>query len=163
MTTKAPFLRPPMYAFRFELAFDPEPFKRPKGETVGSFAECTGLEATMEPKVIKAGGNNYGGKQLAGPVTFATVVLRRGISRGGQLFKWFHRVASGDYGHRCGVTITVFPPDGDSEPLLWKLSRAMPVKFKAADLNARATEVGIEELHLVHEGLTLELGKGGGK
>jgi hypothetical protein len=29
------------------------------------------------------------------------------------------------------------------------------VKFKAADLNARGTEVGIEELHLAHEGLTL--------
>jgi hypothetical protein len=29
------------------------------------------------------------------------------------------------------------------------------VKFKAADLNAKNTEVGIEELHLAHEGLTL--------
>jgi hypothetical protein len=29
----------------------------------------------------------------------------------------------------------------------------MPVKFKFADLNAKGTEVGIEELHLVHEGL----------
>jgi phage tail-like protein len=161
--TKPPILRPPLHIFKFELAFDPEPFKRPIGENVASFAECTGLEATMEPKVIKAGGNNYGAKQLAGPVTFATVILRRGVSRGGQLFKWFHRVASGDYGYRWGVTIKVLPPDGDSEPLVWKLSRAMPVKFKAADLNARATEVGIEELHLVHEGLTFELGEGGGK
>ena len=29
----------------------------------------------------------------------------------------------------------------------------MPVKFKFADLNARGMDVGIEELHLVHEGL----------
>jgi len=39
--------------------------------------------------------------------------------------------------------------------LTWHLNRAMPVKFKAADLNAKSTEVGIEELHLVHEGLSM--------
>ena len=31
----------------------------------------------------------------------------------------------------------------------------MPVKFKAADLNAKGSEIGIEELHLAHEGLVL--------
>jgi hypothetical protein len=31
----------------------------------------------------------------------------------------------------------------------------MPVKFKAADLNAKGTDIGIEELHLAHEGLRL--------
>ena len=37
----------------------------------------------------------------------------------------------------------------------WALRRALPVKFKAADLDARGTEIGIEELHLAHEGLVL--------
>jgi hypothetical protein len=32
----------------------------------------------------------------------------------------------------------------------------MPVKFRAGDLSARATDVAIEELHLVHEGLRME-------
>ena len=40
--------------------------------------------------------------------------------------------------------------------LVWVVERALPVKFKAADLNARGGEVGIEELHLAHEGLRLE-------
>ena len=40
--------------------------------------------------------------------------------------------------------------------LTWTLENAMPVKFKAGDLNARGTEVAIEELHLVHEGLKVE-------
>jgi hypothetical protein len=29
------------------------------------------------------------------------------------------------------------------------------VKFKATDLNAKGSEIGIEELHLAHEGLRL--------
>src|SRR5262245_38921122 len=46
----------------------------------GAFSEVSGLEATMEPKAIKEGGRNYGVNQRAGPVTFATVVLKRGIA-----------------------------------------------------------------------------------
>jgi phage tail-like protein len=38
--------------------------------------------------------------------------------------------------------------------IAWQLARAMPIKFKFADLNAKGTEIGIEELHLVHEGLS---------
>jgi phage tail-like protein len=46
--------------------------------------------------------------------------------------------------------------DAAGDPVVtWGLERAMPVKFKAADLNARGTEIGIEELHLAHEGLKL--------
>jgi phage tail-like protein len=37
----------------------------------------------------------------------------------------------------------------------WHLDRALPVKFKSSDLNARGAEIAIEELHLVHEGLKL--------
>jgi phage tail-like protein len=118
----------------------------------GAFAECTGLEATMEPKTIKEGGRNYGAAQRAGQTTFATVVLKRGI---GQTDLWtiFNTVATGTFAPRLKVTITLFNQDG-SGALAWQLDRAMPVKYKFADLNARGAEVGIEELHLVHEGLT---------
>ena len=50
------------------------------------------------------------------------------------------------------MTINVFDLDGTAVRA-WQLQRAMPVKFKFADLNARGAEVGIEELHLSHEGL----------
>ena len=118
----------------------------------GAFAECTGLEATMEAKAIKEGGRNYGAAQRAGQTTFATVVLKRGIGQA-DLWTIFNTVASGGFAPRLKVTITVFAPDGKGV-LAWVLDRAMPVKFKFADLNARGTEIGIEELHLVHEGLS---------
>lgn len=152
--------------FRFEVYLDAAPLSGGSGGSApadGAFAECTGLEATMEPKVIKAGGVNWGPIQRVGQVSFATVVLKRGISRRGQLYQWFYRVASGDYGYRCRVQITLKGPaqagSTASEPVMtWTLNKALPVKFKAADFNAKATEVGIEELHLVHEGLSFRLG-----
>ncbi len=51
----------PIHVFRFHVEFMETLLgsnKSPKDIILchGAFAECTGLEATMEPKVIKAGG-----------------------------------------------------------------------------------------------------------
>jgi len=153
----------PLFTFRFEVTLELASLDGSSGAVpiTGSFSECTGLEATMEQKVIKEGGHNYGAVQRAGPVSFATVVLKRGISKDGALAGWFMRVAGGAYAERATVLITLKGPPSDEggeprEVLTYKLENALPVKFKAADFNARASDIGIEELHLVHEGLTLE-------
>jgi phage tail-like protein len=147
---------PPLQVFRFEISF-----KR-AGDTPGgpvqlcsgAFSECTGLEATMEPKIIKSGGANYGPAQRAGQVSFATVVLRRGMTRTRDLWNWFQTVGGGAYAYRLSAEIAMQNQAGEIV-LTWGLDNCLPVKFKAADLNAKGTEVGIEELHLAHEGLRL--------
>jgi phage tail-like protein len=121
----------------------------------GAFAECTGLEATHEPKVIREGGFNYGVHQRAGTTTFATVILRRGITANDHLWRWFEQTTqAGGYAQRLDVEIEHLDLDG-TRVRAWQLRRAMPVKFKSGDLNARSGEVAIEELHLAHEGLSL--------
>ena len=159
----------PFPLFRFHVEF-----RRQRDNDVelahGAFSDCTGLEATMEPKVVKAGGSNFGAYQLPGQVTFATVILKRGITTSRDLWRWFSHVNElGKYAFRLDVKITVLgdtemaPPPGEptssakastTPRLTIQLFRALPVKFKSGDLNAKATEVGIEELHLAHEGLT---------
>ena len=147
----------PLHVFRFHVdfrsdsLFDDESHDR-IDVCSGAFAECTGLEATMEVKTIKEGGRNYGAAQRAGGATFATVVLKRGISSNRNLFQIFNSVSTGYFAPRLQVTINVCDLDG-SAVMAWQLDKALPVKFKFADLNAKSTEIGIEELHLVHEGL----------
>jgi phage tail-like protein len=159
----------PFHAFRFQVSFTrarlPGAGATPTGDVPlcsGAFAECSGLEATMEPKVIKVGGANYGPAQRVGPVTFATVVLKRGMTSTRDLWKWFQLVAGGAYSYRLDARITMQSSSGDAV-LTWVLDRALPVKFKAADLNAKGSEIGIEELHLAHEGLRLEMPSTGGR
>ncbi len=146
----------PIQLFRFQVDFERVGSSDKPQICQGAFSECTGLEATMEAKVIKMGGSNYGSPQRAGPVTFATVVLKRGITTTRDLWKWFSQITEqGRSAVRLNVTIAVLGPGG--EPTFTaRLSRAIPVKFKCGDLNARATEIGIEELHLAHEGLAFE-------
>jgi phage tail-like protein len=149
----------PLQVFNFQVDFKEDSLGDNGGNSVslcsGAFSECTGLEATMEPKVIKEGGRNYGAVQRAGPVTFATVILKRGMTTTRHLWRWFELVtAKGGYSYRLAAFISMYNQKGEVV-LTWKLEKAMPIKFKTADLNAKGTEVGVEELHLAHEGLTL--------
>jgi phage tail-like protein len=149
----------PLHVFRFHVDFEEDPIAPTGGHAKtplcsGAFSECTGLEATMEPKVIKEGGRNYGAAQRSGPVTFATVILKRGMTSTRDLWKWFDLVTGGKYAYRLAAIINVYDGSGEAR-MAWRLERAIPIKFKAADLNAKGTEIGVEELHLAHEGLRL--------
>ena len=145
----------PLHVFRFEATFE-QAAQAADSESVdiasAAFSEITGLEATMEPKVIKEGGRNFGAVQRVGPTTFATVVFKRGITTSGDLWSVLETVAGGSYNSRLDVTITMKAPDG-SDLYRWKIYKAMPTKFKTADFNAQSTAIGIEELHLAHEGM----------
>jgi len=147
----------PIGVFNFHVSFARDAVDGQGGaETValcqGAFSEVSGLEATMEPRAIREGGRNWGSHQRAGQVSFATVVFKRGLTRARDLWWWFQLMGSGTYAARLRADIEVRDVEG-RRVMGWTLRHAMPVKFKTADLNARGTDVGVEELHIVHEGL----------
>lgn len=155
----------PLHVFRFRVDFyGSEEGSDNRGSKVplcsGRFSQCSGLEANMEPKTIKSGGRNRGAAQRMGRVSFATVVLKRGVTASSDLWRWFDLVAGGAYAFRLDAEVVLLGPGDDPDgqgALRWKLERALPTKFKTADMDAtRGTEVGIEELHFVHEGLSLD-------
>lgn len=152
----------PFHVFRFGVEFARTSLGAAQGspEEVplckGAFAECSGLEASMEPKSIRVGGHNYGLLHRAGPVKFGTVTLRRGMTTERHLFDWFALVnKDGGYAYRLTATITMYDHAGRGL-MAWRLDNALPVKFKTADLNAASSDVAVEEVQLVHEGLHLE-------
>jgi phage tail-like protein len=144
----------PLHVFRFQVDFVSGQGRGDVRLCGGAFSEVTGLEATMEPKVIKEGGRNYGALQRMGQVTFATVVLKRGMTANRDLWRWFWLVGQGAYAFRLHARISMRDAE-NQEVLAWELDGAMPVKFKAADLNGKGSDVGIEELHIAHEGMRL--------
>lgn len=166
------------FAFHLQFVSNETPFAPAEGlsdEILGAFSDVSGLEATMEHKVVNQGGDNYGARMLAGRVTFSTVTLKRGIARSQSLWRWWSMFAGADMrndakpirANRCDVLIGLIaqqaPPSGDEgeaatpperrATIGWKLENAMPVKFRVGDLSGRGSEIAIEELHLVHEGL----------
>lgn len=167
------------FAFHVQFCARPDASFAPQGAdtptVLGSFAEISGIEASMEHKVIKEGGRNYGAVMRAGPVTFGTVILKRGVAKSQSLWRWWSMFAGADGSadarpmpaNRCDVLIGLIEPVGavrarsqDAEPTRgvavgWRLVNAMPVKFRVGDLNAKGGDVAVEEIHLVHQGLEM--------
>jgi phage tail-like protein len=159
------------FAFHVQFVDGASPFKPREGtneEILGAFSEISGLEASMEHKVLRQGGVNYGARMLAGPVSFGTVILKRGIARSQALWRWWSMFAGADMvndahplpANRCDLLIGLLAtqPSGETAStrtvaMGWKLQNAMPVKFRVGDLNAKGSDIAVEELHLVHEGL----------
>jgi len=128
----------------------------------GRFSEVTGFEASMEPHTITEGGRNWGEVQRAGKTTFATLVLKRGMTDDRGLWTWFQGVAGGGFAYRLNARVVMLGADQDTDDgtgqLRWEFANCLPIKLKAADLSATSTEIGIEELHLNHEGMRLMAG-----
>ncbi len=136
----------------------------------GYFSEVTGFEATMEPKVIGEGGHNWGEHHRSGPTKFAPLVLKRGVTDVNDLWSWFDvSTRQANYGYRLSGEIIVYGNPSvsgakvtDQAVMVWKLNGVLPTKFKGPDLSATASQVAIEELHLVHQGLELKRPAPGG-
>ncbi|MFE9690610.1 phage tail protein [Micromonospora sp. NPDC005806] len=151
----------PFVAFRFEVVLDlDEPtagLASPLCEA--AFAECDGLELTMQVKTLEVGGVNDRQVHLIGPVTAGQLTLKRGMTTNLQLWDWFAR------GTRPGSVLTahgqivVWAADG-TPGLEFTLTGCLPVRMRAPGLNAAgAGGVAIEELALVYE--KLEVGAAG--
>lgn len=127
----------------------------------GEFAECDGLEMTLEPKTIREGGNNSRPIHLVGPVSHGQLTLKRGMTKNFGLWEWFEAVQRTDgHGIRASGWVAMQSahndPDARDDLAVFHLTGCMPVKLKAPALNAKDGLVAIEEMQVVYETLTRE-------
>ena len=146
------------FNFKVELTLD--------GETEplchAAFAECDGLEVSMQPKTYQEGGNNVEQIHLAGPVTYGQLSLKRGMTDSFGLWNWFDQTMhQGKYSLRARGVVTMLTSDpGDSERgnehVRFLLTRCLPIKIKAPALNAKDGGVAVEEMQIAYERLQID-------
>ncbi len=123
----------------------------------GAFAECDGLEMTMEVKTIREGGNNGQQIRLAGPLNYGQLTLKRGMTANFCLWDWFSLLQQpGKAGVRANAQVVILAPDGETERVRFDLKRCLPIKLKAPSLNAKDGLIAIEEFQLAYESLELK-------
>ncbi len=128
-----------------------------------AFAECSGLEASVEVKTIREGGNNSQPVHLIGPVSYSQLSLRRGMTDSFDLWDWFDRVLrDGEQHLRAICEVHMRSSDRTRDVAVFKLTGCLPTRIKAPALNAKDGAVAIEELQMVYELLTRVPGAGGG-
>jgi phage tail-like protein len=135
----------------------------PTGDLLGNgaFQECSGIEIEQDIGEIVQGGHNDSVVKRVGRAKFQNIVLKRGMffpagsPVDNRLWKWLQDIIRGVRPvPRFDGTIDVMDV-GDSVVATWHFRRGLPARIRGPTLNAQTGEVGIEELHIAHEGLVL--------
>jgi phage tail-like protein len=139
-------------AFNFKVRLQLEGESRAICE--GAFSEVGGLEQGIAVQTIREGGNNVRQIHLMGPVTHGQLTLKRGMTEGFDLWRWFTEV-NRRRELRAAGEIAVLSADRTRETLRFALTGCLPVKLKAPTLNATDGTLAIEEMQIAYETLDL--------
>jgi phage tail-like protein len=137
----------PFRAYNFKLEI--------QGVTEGHFTECRGLGIKRHAIAYREGGTSQVVHRLPGPVEYADITLRYGVTRSSEMWDWFMSTVKGKV-ERRNVSIVLVDTDGVTEVMRWNLVNAWPAEWRGALLDALSHEAAIESLALVFE--TLERG-----
>jgi phage tail-like protein len=146
----------PFTAFNFTVEIVPEGASAPL--VSAAFAECDGLEMTMEVKTIREGGSNDRQVRLAGPAAYGQLTLKRGMTEASfELWQWMGDSIANP-GLRAQAEVLLLAPDGVGARARVVLQRCLPVKLKVPALNAKDGAVAVEELQIAYERFTVKPG-----
>src|ERR1700674_1986488 len=125
----------PFTAFRFSVTIS-VPDVQSGALCNASFAECDGLEMTMDIKTIREGGNNGQQIRFTGPVSYGTLTLKRGMTASFALWDWLDTMLT-NVRLRADAEVVILAADGKSERVRFILKHCLPTKLKAPALNAK--------------------------
>ena len=130
------------------------------GETEGpeaGFQECSGISMSVDVIEYRNGNDKENSpRKLAGLSRVSDVTLKRGIIGSLNLYRWIDQVRNGDPAALRTVAIHLQNEDRTAIAMTWKLHRTRIVKHTSGPLNAKGTEVAIEEITLACERLEVE-------
>ena len=121
-------------------------------QSVG-FLECSGLSSETDVIEYREAGDATV-RKLPGLTKYGRIVLKRGITTNRDLWDWRQSVVSGQTQRRNGVIVLL--NEVHLPVLRWTFRNGWPAKLEGPALNAHSSDVAIESIEIVHEGLELE-------
>ena len=95
-------------------------------------------------------------RKITGLNKCTDVTLKRGLIGSLDLYQWLNQIRNGDQSAYRNVVIHLQNEDHTSVVQTWKLLRARIIKHTSGPLNAKGTDVAMEEMVLAYERLELE-------
>jgi phage tail-like protein len=130
------------------------------GQTDGpeaGFQECSPITTSVDVIEYRNGNEKENQvRKITGLNRVADVTLRRGIIGSLNLYQWLDQIRNGDPAGMRNVAIHLQNEDHTAIVMTWKLLRARIVKHTSGPLNAKGTDITMEELTLAYERLELE-------
>jgi phage tail-like protein len=121
------------------------------------FQECSEIGMSVDVIEYRNGNEKANDvRKLTGLARYSNVTLKRGIIGALDLYEWLNDIRNGDEGALRTVTIQLRNEDHTQTVMTWKLRRARIIKHVSGPLNAKGTDVAMEELTLAYERLEIE-------
>ena len=130
------------------------------GQTDGpeaGFQECSGIAMSVDVIEYRNGNDKENNpRKLTGLTRVSDVTLKRGIIGSLALYQWINQIRNGDPAAARTVVIQLQNEDHTAVVMTWKLRGARIIKHTSGPLNAKGTDVAMEEITLAYERLELE-------
>lgn len=121
------------------------------------FQEVSGIGMEVTVAEYRAGNAKENSvMKITGLNKSTDVTLKRGVIGSLDLYQWLNQIRNGDQNAMRNVTIQLQNEDHTAVVQTWKLLRARIIKHTSGPLNAKGTDVAMEELVLAYERLEME-------
>ena len=125
------------------------------GLTEAAFFSVQGLAMRIHPIRFREAGSAQIVRSLPGPVEYAEVTLRHGVTRSTGMWQWITSIAKGQI-QRRNVSILLLDSDGVTEAIRWNLMNAWPCEWQGPLLQGLGRDIAIAELKLAYDELQHE-------
>ena len=121
------------------------------------FQEISGIGMEVTVSEYRPGNHKENSvMKITGMNKSTDVTMKRGVIGSLDLYQWLNQIRNGDQGALRTVTIQLMSEDHTTVVQTWKLNRARIIKHTSGPLNAKGTDVALEELTLSYERLEME-------
>jgi phage tail-like protein len=130
------------------------------GNTSGAdagFQECSTIGMDVTVAEYRNGNSQENSVMKITGLNKATdVTLKRGVIGSLSLYSWLNDIRNGNQNALRTVVVQLQNEDHTQVVMTWKLLRARVISHKSGTLNAKGTDVAMEELTLAYERLEME-------
>jgi phage tail-like protein len=130
------------------------------GNTEGAeagFQECSNIGMEVTVAEYRRGNDKENAvRKITGLNKATDVTLKRGVIGSLNLYNWLNDIRNGNQNAERTVIIQLQNEDHTEVVQTWKLLRSRIIKHVSGPLNAKGTDVAMEELTLAYERLEME-------
>jgi phage tail-like protein len=130
------------------------------GNTSGpdaGFQEVSGIGMEVTVSEYRNGNHKENSvMKITGMNKSTDVTMKRGVIGSLTLYNWLNQIRNGDQSSLRTVTVQLQNEDHTDVVTTWKLLRARIIKHTSGPMNAKGTDVAMEELVLAYERLEME-------
>ena len=121
------------------------------------FQECSniGMEVTVA-EYRNGNEKDNSVRKITGLNKATDVTMKRGVIGSLTLYNWLNQIRNGDQNALRNIVVQLQNEDHTAVVQTWKLLRARIIKHTSGPMNAKGTDVAMEELVVAYERLEME-------